>query len=123
MQAIIMPSNRLLLCGAFVMSALVETNLAFIVPPPSCTRCVKKTAKPQHHPLHFAREPPDDNGEQVKVGTKKYYEGFLASDLKSEPRERVTGDAILGPTFKFVGGFSVVILVLFLGFMASNGLI
>ena len=61
--------------------------------------------------------------DDVKVGSKEYYDGFISSGLNDEPRERVTGDAVLGPTFKFVGGFSVVILALLLGFMASNGLL
>lgn len=119
-----MPANKWLLCGAFTLLALVKTNLAFtVLPPPSGTRCAS-TAKSQHFPPPLAREAPDNDGcEQVEVGTTEYYKGFLASDLESEPRERVTGDAILGPTFKFVGGFSIIILGLFLGFMASNGLL
>ena len=43
--------------------------------------------------------------------------------LNEEPVERVTGNAILGPTFKFIGGISVILVLLTLGFLASNGLI
>lgn len=62
---------------------------------------------------------PDD--EQVQLGSKEYYDGFLS--VNDEPVERVTGDAVLGPTFKFVGGFAAIIAILLLGFLASNGLI
>ncbi|CAB9519818.1 expressed unknown protein [Seminavis robusta] len=59
----------------------------------------------------------------VQLGTQEYYQGFVSRSLDEEPVERVTGDAVLGPTFKFVGGFAVVLVGLVLGFMASNGLL
>ena len=66
----------------------------------------------------------NDNGEQlVKVGSESYYEGFFSRSMNEEPSDRVTGDNLLGPTFKFVGGGVVIIVALFLGFMVSNGLI
>ena len=67
----------------------------------------------------------DETETKVAVGSKEYYAGFIQRSLLSgeEPAERVTGDAILGPTFKFVGGAMVVIVALLVGFMASNGLL
>eukprot|EP00814_Leptocylindrus_danicus_P008809 CAMPEP_0116043242 /NCGR_PEP_ID=MMETSP0321-20121206/26223_1 /TAXON_ID=163516 /ORGANISM="Leptocylindrus danicus var. danicus, Strain B650" /LENGTH=74 /DNA_ID=CAMNT_0003523981 /DNA_START=159 /DNA_END=383 /DNA_ORIENTATION=- len=65
----------------------------------------------------------DDETNVVAVGSKEYYAGFTQRSLNEEPAERVTGDAILGPTFKFVGGAMVIILALLVGFMASNGLL
>jgi hypothetical protein len=69
--------------------------------------------------------PSDSNNEEqlVKVGSEDYYKGFFSRSMNEEPTERVTGDNILGPTFKFVGGGVVIIVALFLGFMVSNGLI
>ena len=67
--------------------------------------------------------PPEGNknNKEVPVGSKEYYDGFLT--VTDEPRERVTGNAVLGPTLKFVGGISVGIMVLLLGFLASNELL
>lgn len=69
----------------------------------------------------------NNNDEQkessVKVGSKEYYAGFTQRSLNEEPAERVTGDAVLGPTFKFVGGAMAVIMALLVGFLASNGLL
>mmetsp|Transcript_12460 Transcript_12460/g.19205 ORF Transcript_12460/g.19205 Transcript_12460/m.19205 type:complete len:110 (-) Transcript_12460:239-568(-) len=66
---------------------------------------------------------PGDTEEKVKLGSKEYYSGFVSRDLNEDPQERVTGDAVLIPTLKFVGGFTVVIGGLFLVFLASNGLL
>lgn len=59
----------------------------------------------------------------VEVGSKEYYSGFVSRGLVEPDEDRVTGDAILGPTVKFVGVFSVLIGTLFLFFMVSNGLL
>ena len=65
----------------------------------------------------------DDGGDdEVKVGTKEYYKGFISRDLQ-ESEERVTGDKVLIPTLKFVGGFAFVIGLLLVGFLSSNGII
>ena len=57
------------------------------------------------------------------VGSTEYYQGFVTRSMNEEPTERVTGDAILGPTLKFAGGISL-ILILFMGiFLVSNGII
>ena len=65
----------------------------------------------------------DDDSEKVAVGSSEYYKGFMNRSLNEEPLERVTGDAILGPTFKFVGGFAAILVLLTFGFLESNGLI
>ena len=57
------------------------------------------------------------------VGSTEYYQGFITRSMNEEPTERVTGDAILGPTLKFAGGISL-LLILFMGiFLVSNGII
>ena len=65
----------------------------------------------------------ETNEEEVKLGSKDYYSGFVSRGLNEDSEERVTGDAVLIPTLKFVGGFSVAIGVLLIGFLASNGLL
>ena len=65
----------------------------------------------------------EENNDEVKLGSKDYYSGFVSRGLNDESEERVTGDAILLPTVKFVGGFTLIIGTLLLGFLASNGLL
>ena len=57
------------------------------------------------------------------VGSSEYYQGFLTRSVNEEPTERVTGDAILGPTLKFAGGIGAILVALTVAFLASNGLI
>lgn len=67
-----------------------------------------------------------NNDEKVRLGTKEYYAGFVTRDVGTDEMtdsKRVTGDAVLGPTLKFVGGISVVIVGLLLAFLGSNGLL
>jgi hypothetical protein len=72
---------------------------------------------------------PDDQSnsniteDKVALGSSEYYRGLISRSVNDEPLERVTGDAILGPTLKFVGGVSVVLVLLTLAFLASNGII
>ena len=61
--------------------------------------------------------------EVVPVGSKEYYAGFISRDMSTEPEERVTGDALLFPILKFVGGSFVIIGALLVAFLASNGLL
>ena len=61
--------------------------------------------------------------EMTTVGSSEYYQGFISRSVNEEPTERVTGDAVLGPTFKFVGGFALILVVLTAAFLASNGII
>ena len=61
--------------------------------------------------------------ELTTVGSKEYYQGFLNRSPSEEPIERVTGDAVLGPTLKFAGGVSLLLVGLVLVFLGSNGLL
>ena len=77
---------------------------------------------------HFAQKSDDSKNrkvgdEDVPLGSAEYYSGFVSRGLTEDPDERVTGDAVLIPTLKFVGGFTVVIGALLVGFLASNGLL
>ena len=65
----------------------------------------------------------DDSDPKTKVGSSEYYQGFISRPVDEEPAERVTGDAVLGPTLKFAGGVSLGLIVLTVAFLASNGLI
>lgn len=64
----------------------------------------------------------DDGDQDVKVGSKEYYAGFITRNMKEEEEARVTGDKILIPTLKFVGGFAILLGIVFAAFMVSNGL-
>lgn len=74
----------------------------------------------KHSSKCFAK--PDQSSDDVKVGSKEYYQGLVSRDLVEE-EERIAGDALLGPTFKFVGSVSVLIAALLLVFLLSNGLL
>ena len=65
----------------------------------------------------------DNEDELTTVGSKEYYQGFLNRSPSEEPIERVTGDAVLGPTLKFAGGVSLILVGLLLVFLGSNGLL
>mmetsp|Transcript_34259 Transcript_34259/g.65258 ORF Transcript_34259/g.65258 Transcript_34259/m.65258 type:complete len:147 (-) Transcript_34259:22-462(-) len=58
----------------------------------------------------------------TEVGSSEYYRGFLTRSVDEEPIERVTGDAVLGPTLKFAGGISLLLVVLTAAFLVSNGI-
>ncbi|KAL7449290.1 hypothetical protein ACHAWC_001365 [Mediolabrus comicus] len=57
----------------------------------------------------------------TSIGSTEYYKGFITRS--AEPTERVTGDAILGPTLKFAGGVSLILVALVAVFLGSNGLL
>lgn len=63
-----------------------------------------------------------DDNQEVKLGTKEYYAGLINRDL-GEVEARVSGDKLLIPTLKFVGGFAILIGIAFIAFMVSNGLL
>ena len=65
----------------------------------------------------------DKSEEVVPVGSQDYYSGFFTRDLRGENDDRVTGDALLGPTMKFVGYSVAVLVFFFVGFLISNDLI
>ncbi|CAJ1954613.1 unnamed protein product [Cylindrotheca closterium] len=57
----------------------------------------------------------------VEVGSKEYLEGFISSPIQDESvAERGSG---LEQALKLGGFFTIGLAVLFLGFMASNGLL
>ena len=65
----------------------------------------------------------DEDENLTSIGSTEYYKGFITRSAKEEPIERVTGDAILGPTLKFAGGVSFILFALVVVFLGSNGLL
>lgn len=65
----------------------------------------------------------DEDENLTSIGSSEYYKGFITRSAKDEPIERVTGDAILGPTLKFAGGGSFILVALVVVFLGSNGLL
>lgn len=62
----------------------------------------------------------DDSDDMVEVGSKEYLDGFISSPIQDESvAERGSG---LEQALKLSGFFTIGLGVLFLGFMASNGL-
>ena len=96
---------------------------AFIDPSPLATRTVPPFLKPSSSDVAVGLSEGGNGGEDVKVGSSEYYKGFVSSRIDEEPEERITGDAVLGPTLKLAGQVTVVLAVLTIGFLASNGLI
>ena len=70
-------------------------------------------------------EPSSDNNKATTtvVGSTEYYQGFITRSMNEEPTERVTGDSILGPTLKFAGGISLLLILFTVIFLVSNGII
>ena len=54
-----------------------------------------------------------------KLDETEYFRGLVTSPFKEEDRER----DLITPTVKFVGRAGIVLFVLFLMFMKSNGLL
>ncbi|KAL3805566.1 hypothetical protein HJC23_005810 [Cyclotella cryptica] len=126
--------NLLLLIGVVFLSTFA------IVPSSAFTSTFaslhhKSFIKPKEHCIknnilfQSQNQPSDEKSnsniaqDKVAVGSSEYYQGFISRSVNDEPVERITGDAILGPTLKFVGGVSVVLVLLTLAFLASNGII
>jgi len=63
-----------------------------------------------------------DDDTITKVGSSEYYQGFWSRSV-IENQERVTGDAVLGPTLKLAGGISLILVGLIGVFLVSNGII
>lgn len=96
---------------------------AFIDPSPLAARTVPPFLKPSASDVVVNMAEGDNNDENVKVGSSEYYQGFISRKVDEEPEERITGDAVLGPTLKLAGQVTVVLVLLTVGFLASNGLI
>ena len=94
---------------------------AFIDPSPLATRTVPPFLKPPSSDVAAGLSEGGNGGEDVTVRSSEYYKGFV--QINEEPEERTTGDAVLGPTLKLAGQVTVVLAVLTIGFLASNGLI
>ena len=66
-------------------------------------------------------ESANQEDEKVEVGSKEYMQGFLSSPIQDESvAERGSG---LEQALKLGGGVAVVLILLVVGFLASNGLI
>mmetsp|Transcript_14418 Transcript_14418/g.33165 ORF Transcript_14418/g.33165 Transcript_14418/m.33165 type:complete len:135 (-) Transcript_14418:1595-1999(-) len=66
-------------------------------------------------------QPATKTEDEVEVGSKDYYGGFLSSPIQDETvAERGSG---LEQALKLGGGAVVVLVALVVGFMASNGLL
>jgi len=65
----------------------------------------------------------NDSAEMTTVGSSEYYKGFITRSVDEEPSERVTGDAVLGPTLKLGAGISLILVALTAAFLVSNGII
>ena len=65
--------------------------------------------------------PPQQDEPLTKIGSKAYYEGFLTQPVDASVTEE-RGDGT-EQAIKFAASSLAVISVLFLGFMASNGLL
>jgi hypothetical protein len=96
---------------------------AFIDPSPLATRTSPPFLKPSASDVAVNLSERDNDGESVKVGSSDYYKGFVSRNVDEEPEERITGDAVLGPTLKLAGQVTVILVLLTIGFLASNGII
>ena len=65
----------------------------------------------------------DNDDKTTTVGSSEYYQGFISRSINEEPTERVTGDAILGPSLKFAFVISLGLVALVGVFLVSNGII
>ena len=96
---------------------------AFIDPSPLAARTVPPFLKPSASDVVVNMAEGESNDENVKVGSSEHYQGFLSRKVDEEPEERITGDAALGPTLKLAGQVTAVLVLLTVGFLASNGII
>lgn len=115
--------------GGFRSGAAIRPlNAAFIDPSPLRTMTSPPFLRTSGSPLAgFGTK--DDSSETkqsdelTKVGSSKYYSGFVSRSIDEESAERVTGDRVLGPTLKFAGGAAAILAALTIGFLASNGIV
>jgi hypothetical protein len=94
---------------------LPVVGTAFVVQRPSQTRICRMQKK---NPSRALYNIPED---KVEVGSREYLEGFISSPLQDESvAARGSG---LEQAFKLAAGCTVVLGALFVGFMASNGIL
>ena len=109
----------LLALPAFVPNSSPRPLATRCAPPaPRCTLCASVADEPPPTPTQPA-QPPEP--ELTKVGSKSYYEGFFTQPVDASVTEQ-RGDGT-EQAIKFAASGTAVISVLFLGFMASNGLL
>eukprot|EP01083_Nonionella_stella_P213040 768732_1 len=125
----------------FIITALFHVNVdlanAFVQPMPSTTFAMRveernlqtitsSVKNVSHHSksrLSAVTDEQNSDEEVTTVGSSEYYQGFLNRPVDQEPTERVTGDAVLGPTLKLAGGVTFILVALTTAFLASNGII
>lgn len=108
----------LLRCAPWLIASFAIANM----------QCVEAFQSPYHPTLILSQTKRQQtrvfeklDEEQVEVGTKEYYSGFLSSPIQDETvAERGSG---LEQALKLGGGVVLLLTALFVGFMASNGLI
>ena len=101
--------------SCLALSLLPVVLTAFVVQRPSQTRICSLQKK---NPSRALYNSPED---KVEVGSREYLEGFISSPLQDESvAERGSG---LEQALKLAAGCTVVLGALFIGFMASNGII
>ena len=103
-------------CSVALVGLFLLESSAFH-PPAGCVP-VRARRNPGVHCCAPPQEPPP---EMTKVGSKAYYEGFFTQPVD----ENVTAERGDGTeqAIKFAASSLVVIAILFLGFMVSNGLL
>lgn len=113
--------------GGFRSGAAIRPlNAAFIDPSPLRTMTSPPFLRPSGSPLAGTKDDSSEtkqSDELTKVGSSKYYSGFVSRSIDEESAERVTGDRVLGPTLKFAGGAAAILAALTIGFLASNGIV
>ena len=107
----------------FLTTMITSINAFLIVPlqPVQVSRIyLPRNAKYNYVTVMSVTENEDDTKE-VEVGSKEYLEGFISSPIQDESvQERGSG---LEQGLKLAGSATIILVALFLGFMASNGLL
>ena len=120
-----MLSSVLLLASEMLVTGFglkAQTRRTVRLDPVQTQHVSSASAKHQALSPLFAEEKMDaEKEQQVEVGSKSYYEGFLSSPIQDETvAERGSG---LEQALKLAAIFTVGLLVLFVGFLASNELL
>lgn len=118
-----MPRRHCLISNFLVLLTIAFTTQAFV------SKTFSQRQQGQSYPVTTtilfesspSNEDEDNDTAKVKVGSKEYMQGFLSSPVdQNVTTERGTG---LEQALKLSGGVVAVLAILFLGFMASNGLL
>eukprot|EP00588_Corethron_pennatum_P031627 CAMPEP_0194345782 /NCGR_PEP_ID=MMETSP0171-20130528/105051_1 /TAXON_ID=218684 /ORGANISM="Corethron pennatum, Strain L29A3" /LENGTH=129 /DNA_ID=CAMNT_0039112807 /DNA_START=52 /DNA_END=441 /DNA_ORIENTATION=+ len=126
------PAATLLCAFACVISQALPAATDAVAPafafPTACRRGAAPARDvtvplPRRTALRLRDAEEEEEDTTVPVGSPEYYRGFVSRGLDEEPDQRVTGDAVLAQTLKFAGGAAAIIVLLTVGFLASNGII